>query len=146
MSKQERALRWFVLMLFGLLMALIDPSTSFFSIGSPSMAEVVVQPSLTAEQPLDKQPLETQSFSEVSTEASIELLQVPLQSPPQDLSQNLSQDLSQDLSLAEAEGRALYLEGRFTEAVVQWQIVAEAYAVQQNELSQAGALSNLSLS
>ncbi|MGC1528450.1 MAG: CHAT domain-containing protein [Phormidesmis sp.] len=146
MSKQERALRWFVLMLFGLLMALIDPSTSFFSIGSPSMAEVVVQPSLTAEQPLDKQPLETQSFSEVSTEASIELLQVPLQSPPQDLSQNLSQDLSQDLSLAEAEGRALYLEGRFTEAVVQWQIVAEAYAVQQHELSQAGALSNLSLS
>jgi len=138
MSKQERALRWFVLMLFGLLVALIDPSISLLSIGSPSLAEVVAQPSLTAEQPLETQPLEiqpleTQSFSEVSTEVSVELLQGPLQ------------PFSQDLLQAEAEGRALYLEGRFAEAVAQWQMVAEAYAVQQNELSQAGALSNLSL-
>ncbi len=65
---------------------------------------------------------------------------------PQDLSAEPSADLSASLSQAETVGRELYLNEQFAEAVVQWQMIAEAYAAQQQLLGRAGALSNLSLS
>ncbi len=129
MRRKVRTLRWLIAMLFGLLVALIGPSTSFFLIGSPSLAEDRLPTSLSAKQPLTAQPL---------IELPIEITQ--------NVSEGLFEALPEGLFEAEAKGRDLYLEGQFAEAVMQWQMIVEAYAAQQNEVRQAGALSNLSLS
>ncbi|MEO1446872.1 MAG: hypothetical protein AAFV46_11705, partial [Cyanobacteria bacterium J06635_11] len=57
-----------------------------------------------------------------------------------------SVSLGSTLAEEEAVGRALYRTGRFADAIAQWQRIADAHAVDQNALGQAGALSNLSLS
>ena len=50
------------------------------------------------------------------------------------------------VSAQESRGRSLYREGRFLEAIAQWEKIAKAHAVSQNHTDQASALSNLSLS
>ena len=52
----------------------------------------------------------------------------------------------QSMSVQESLGRSLYREGRFLEAIAQWQQIEKAHAASQNYLARASALSNLSLS
>ena len=55
-------------------------------------------------------------------------------------------DSSHRLGQAERLGRTFYTNGQFSEAIIQWRLVADAYERQQNILAQVNALSNLSLS
>ncbi len=52
----------------------------------------------------------------------------------------------QSMPAKESLGRSLYREGRFLEAIAQWQQIEKAHAADQNYSGQASALSNLSLS